>query len=117
EDWGLSKYINLLKVENPKVDNFYSVLSNEPAIRRGFRLWVESKIEETENWIYNFVIETINNNSIENHWKDEVLIAVIKSDLCDKFLTENKEDLLVGDLKLLKKIIHLLNISGKDFNQ
>lgn len=117
EDWGLIKYINSLRIDNPKIDDFYKALSNEPAIRRGFRLWVESKIEESESWIYNFVIETINNGSIENHWKDEVLIAIIKSDLCGKFFTEHKDELLEDDLRLLKKIIHLLKISGKDFNQ
>lgn len=117
EDWGLIKYINSLKVDNPKNDNFYNALSNEPAIRRGFRLWVESKIEESESWIYNFVIETINNKSIENHWKDEVLIAVVKSNLCRKFFTDYREELLDDNLRLLKIIIHLLKISGKDFNQ
>jgi ABC-type oligopeptide transport system ATPase subunit len=117
EDWGLIKYINSLKIDNPKIDDFYKTLSNEPAIRRGFRLWVESKIEESESWIYNLVIETINNGSIENHWKDEVLIAIIKSDLCGKFFTEHKDELLEDDVRLLKKIIHLLKISGKDFNQ
>lgn len=117
EDWGLIKYINCLKIENPKIDVFYSLLTNEPAIRRGFRLWVESKIEESESWIYNFVIDTINNASIENHWKDEVLISIIKSDLCDKFFKEYKDELLEDDLKLLKRVIHLLKISGKDFNQ
>lgn len=117
EDWGLIKYINYLKIDNPKIDNFYITLSNEPAIRRGFRLWVESKIEESESWIYNFVIETINNKLIENHWKDEALIAVVKSNLCSKFFTEHREELLEDNLKLLKQIIHLLKISGKDFNQ
>lgn len=117
EDWGLIKYVNCLKIDNPKIDVFYSSLTNEPAIRRGFRLWVESKIEESESWIYNFVIDTINNVSIENHWKDEVLISIIKSDLCDKFFSEHKDELLEDDLKLLKRVIHLLKISGKDFNQ
>jgi len=117
EDWGLIKFVNRLKIDNPKIDVFYSSLTNEPAIRRGFRLWVESKIEESESWIYNFVIDTINNVSIENHWKDEVLISIIKSDLCDKFFREYKDELLEDDLKLLKRVIHLLKISGKDFNQ
>jgi hypothetical protein len=117
EDWGLIKYINCLKIDNPKTDVFYTSLSNEPAIRRGFRLWVESKIEESENWIYNFVIDTINNLSIENHWKDEVLISIIKSDLCDKFFSEHKDELLKDDLKLLRRVIHLLKISGKDYDQ
>ncbi|MGS0748654.1 hypothetical protein [Halpernia sp. GG3] len=117
EDWGLIKYINNLKINNPKINVFYDLLSNEPAIRRGYRLWIESKVEESENWIYNFVIETINNPSIENHWKDEILIAIIKSDLCKKFFIENKDELLEDDLNLLKKVIHLLKISGKDFNQ
>lgn len=117
EDWGLIKYVNCLKIDNPKIDVFYSSLTNEPAIRRGFRLWIESKIEESESWIYNFVIDTINNVSIENHWKDEVLISIIKSDLCDKFFNEHKDELLEDDLKLLKRVIHLLKISGKDFNQ
>ncbi|WP_422091072.1 hypothetical protein [Tenacibaculum ovolyticum] len=117
EDWGLIKYVNNLKINNPKIDLFYASLTNEPAIRRGFRLWVESKIEESESWIYNFIIDTINSTLIQNHWKDEVLISIIKSDLCDKFFKEHKEELLKNDLKLLKKVIHLLKISGKDFNQ
>lgn len=117
EDWGLIKYVDCLKIEKPKIDVFYTSLTNEPAIRRGFRLWVESKIEESESWIYNFVIDTINSTSIENHWKDEVLISIIKSDLCDKFFSEHKDELLQDDLKLLKRVIHLLKISGKDFNQ
>ncbi|MCZ2223851.1 MAG: ATP-binding protein, partial [Chitinophagales bacterium] len=117
EDWGLVRYVNNLKIENPKINTFYTSLSTEPAIRRGFRLWVESKIEESEGWIYNFVLETINSTSIENHWKDEILIAIIKSDLCNKFFIENKDELLEDDLNLLKKVIHLLKISGKNFNQ
>lgn len=117
EDWGLIKYINHLKINNSNIDTFYISLSNEPAIRRGFRLWIESKIEESESWIYNFVTNTINSTSIENHWKDEVLISIIKSDLCNKFFNEYKEELLEDDLKLLKRVIHLLKISGKDFNQ
>ncbi|WP_312286216.1 hypothetical protein [Chryseobacterium gleum] len=117
EDWGLIKYINHLKINNPKLNSFYTLLTNEPAIRRGFRLWVESKIEESESWIYNFVVDTVNSTSIENHWKDEVLISIIKSDLCDKFFKEHRDELLEENLKLLKRVIHLLNISGKDFNQ
>lgn len=117
EDWGLIKHVDCLKINNPKIDIFYTSLTNEPAIRRGFRLWVESKIEESESWIYNFVIDTINNISIENHWKDEVLISIIKSDLCDKFFNEYQDELLEDDLKLLQRVIHLLKISGKDFNQ
>ncbi|MDR2222065.1 MAG: hypothetical protein LBE34_04915 [Flavobacteriaceae bacterium] len=117
EDWGLIKYINLLKINSSKTDSFYRKLSNEPAIRRGFRLWVESKIEESESWIYNFVSETINDDLIENHWKDEVLIAVIKSNLCGRFFAEFKLDLLEKNLQLLKRMIHLLRISGKDSNE
>lgn len=117
EDWGLIKYINHLKIDNPNIDKFYASLTNEPAIRRGFRLWVESKIEKSESWIYNFIIDTINSISIENHWKDEVLISITKSDFCDKFFKEYRDELLEHDLKLLKRVIHLLKISGKDFNQ
>lgn len=117
EDWGLIKYIDNLKIENPEIEGFYSILTNEPAIRRGFRLWVESKIEASESWIYNFVRDTMHDKTIENHWKDEVLISVIKSDLCDKFLQEYKEELLKDNFDLLKKVTRFLRISGKDFNQ
>ena len=117
EDWGLIKYVNYLRAENFNIDIFYTSLTNEPAIRRGFRLWVESKIEESASWIYNFVIDTINSTSIESHWKDEVLISIIKSNLGDKFFSQHKYELLEDDLKLLKRVIHLLKISGKDFNQ
>lgn len=117
EDWGLIKYIDNLYVDSKNVTDFYSKLSNEPAIRRGFRLWTESKIEESSSWIYDFITETTNSLQIESYWKDEILTAVIKSDLCLKYFNENDEQLLENNCELLLKFIHLLKISGKDSNQ
>lgn len=117
EDWGLIKYLDKYKTENPNIINFYKNLSNEPAIRRGFRLWIESVIEESSTGIYNFIIETLNSNDIESHWKDEVIVAIIKSKFCKKYFDENKTSLLENNFELLKKFIHLLKISGKDSNQ
>lgn len=117
EDWGLIKYFEKYKIENPIIIDFYKNLGNEPAIRRGYRLWIESSIEESVSWIYNFISETINNQSIDNHWKDEILTAIIKSSFCEKYFNENNEHLLKDNCALLKRFIHLVKISGKDSNQ
>lgn len=117
EDWGLIKYIDNLYLESKDVTDFYTKLSNEPAIRRGFRLWTESKIEESSSWIYDFIIETTNSLQVESYWKDEILTAIIKSDLCLKYFNENEQKLLENNCELLLRFIHLLKISGKDSNQ
>lgn len=117
EDWGLIKYIDILYLGSKDIIDFYTKLSNEPAIRRGFRLWTESKIEESSSWIYDFIIDTTNSLQIESYWKDEILTAIIKSDLCLKYFNENEEKLVDNNCELLLRFIHLLKISGKDSNQ
>lgn len=117
EDWGLVKYFDKYKIENSNTLEFYKNLGNEPAIRRGFRLWIGKEIEEASNSIYNFITETISDNNIENYWKDEVLTAIIKSPFCEKYFLENEIKILNDNFTLLKKFIHILKISGKDFQQ
>lgn len=114
EDWGLVKYFDKYKIENSNTLEFYKNLGNEPAIRRGFRLWIGKEIEEASNSIYNFITETISDNTIENYWKDEVLTAIIKSPFCKKYFLENETKILNDNFTLLKKFIHILKISGKD---
>src|SRR5690606_28922017 len=116
EAWGLIKYINSLKVDNHKHDNFYNALSNEPAIRCGVRLWVESKIDESTSFLSNFVIETINNKEIANHWEDVVFIAVITCNLCAKFFTVHREEFSEDKLRMLQKSLLVVKPGGIEWN-
>jgi hypothetical protein len=117
EDWGLIKNFDKYKIENSNIIEFYRNVGNEPAIRRGYRLWIEKEIEESSNSIYNFILETISKNEIDDYWKEEVLTAVIKSQYCKKYFTENEVKLLENNFTLLKRFIHLLKICGKDSQQ
>lgn len=117
EDWGLIKYLDSYYIENRDLELFYNGLGNEPAIRRAFRLWIESKLEESESWINNFILESITNSEIENNWKDEVITAITKSEYCDKYFSENDKQLIENNFTLLNKFVHLLKISGKNSEQ
>lgn len=117
EDWALIRYISKIKDKSIQVNSFFDELGEEPAIRRGFRLWIESKIEEEEEWIYEYIYDTLNDDKIDNHWKDEVLTAIIKSKIFGKYLEENEQRIKSNKHYLLKQILRLLRISCKDSKQ
>lgn len=118
EDWALIKHIDIHRSNFPNINDFFNALGNEPAIRRAFRLWVERKISDPDSkWINTFVHSSIENKSIDNHWQDETITAILNSNYCEKYVNENEHILLNDNNKLLMRFLHLMRVSCKNSEQ
>ena len=118
EDWALIKHIEIHRSNFPNINEFYNNLGNQPAMRRAFRLWVQRKIAEPESkWINTFVHSSVENKSIDNHWQDETITAILNSNYCEKYVSENEHILLNDNNKLLMRFLHLLRVSCKNSEQ
>jgi hypothetical protein len=114
EDWALTYYVSRMSVNYSSPNELFARLGNEPAIRRGFRLWVNEKISSSINGISGLVNTVLNDPSIEKYWSDELLVAILKSENCDIFINENKKMFFSNELALLIKCIHFIRIVCKE---
>jgi hypothetical protein len=109
EDWALEKFIEgeYIDSEGHPV-NFLTAIGNEPAINRGFRLWLHHKLKSREG--LNGFLETIlTDEGIESFWKDEAIAAVLQCPDPQDFLMtlkplllQNKEDMLIRFFFILR---------------
>ena len=114
EDWALINYVSKTFDEYPSPKELFDHLGNAPAIRRGFRLWVNEKIFVNINSISTLINTTLNDSSIEKYWFDEILMSLIKSDNCDIFINEYESEMIKDDLALLKRCINFTRIASKE---
>lgn len=117
EDWALTRFIEDIYQEwSAKEDailNFFSEIGTEPAMRRAFRIWVSEKLQVLDYNLESFISKSINEQKLAVHWKDEILIAVMQSSYCQKFLQENKQLLFSNSFFYLKRCLLLLQVAGQ----
>ncbi|MDD5472714.1 MAG: hypothetical protein PHU34_01060 [Candidatus Methanoperedens sp.] len=114
EDWALVKYV-VAKYEefsNPK--ELFNSLGNEPAIRRAFRLWIEDYLLDDSEKINILIKASLEDNTIERYWFDEVLVAVFKSDDCRSFFKAFEKELLNNNGEFLNRFLRLIRTSCKE---
>lgn len=115
EDWALVKYIQKIRENHPEPNSFYQQIGNKPALRRAFRLWVEDLLHSQTGIVFKLVRETRQNVAIENYWADELLIAILRSDVGNIFFEEFKSELLEDQAQFLQRTIHLLHTACKEY--
>ncbi len=117
EEWALEKFINreFLKKENNQ--KFFKAIGQSLPIRRSFRNWVSEQLLLKNNDIKIFIAEVISGNSIDESWKNEILVAVLLSDYSDYFFDNFKNTLLENNQKLLKKATFWLRIACKEVDE
>lgn len=114
EDWALVKYVAQTFDEYPEPKHLFDNLGNEPAIRRAFRLWVENCLDDEKDKINALIRGSINDQTIERYWADEILVAVLKSESSNQFFEDFKTDLQANNATLLHRCIHLLRTCCKE---
>jgi hypothetical protein len=113
EDWALSKFIQNTFIEQSDIKTFFNSIGSEFPIRRGFRLWLQEKLKTENPDINDFIHDSINTPSVEQHWKDEILVSTLQSDNGYDFLRANKKYLLDGDAKNFGRLITVFRTACK----
>ncbi|WP_157757781.1 nSTAND3 domain-containing NTPase [Elizabethkingia occulta] len=113
EDWALIRFIRHQKLEITNSKKFLLSIENTPAMRRAFRLWMEEFYEyEQEASVY-FMHELLNDETLSQSWKDELLIVSLRSNHSKVLLDSLKVHLFEDGATLLNRIIYLLQTGCK----
>lgn len=111
EDWALEQYIeDAFQKHSNDLQSYLDAVGNEPAINRAYRLWLHQKLRYGEN-VNDFVLSIISNQSIQKHWQDETISAILLGDKPDEFLDLLKSQLFIADGELLKRVCFILRIA------
>ena len=134
EEWALNKIIERAFCNKEDYKNFFDNIGNSLPIRGSFRDWLSEKLYNENQEIKVFIEGGIQNQNIEKHWQDEILISVLLSNYCSHFFKIFKHELLkeskqYGNNKfqnlfqshyehgLLYKLIFLLRIACKETDE
>ena len=114
EDMALIRHVSQLHEDSTMASELVEKLGNEPAMRRAFRLWIEKSLEDGSATFKVFLTSAIDEESLESYWKDEVLIAVLKSEDCSNFFNDFEAKLLESNAQFLDRCIHILRTACKE---
>lgn len=116
EDWALIKHISSVYEDAANVNEFFSKIGKEPAIRRAFRLWIEELLAENGIKVVTLVREVLSSKSLERYWADEILTAIFRSQVSEAFFIGFEKDLLAENTKLLIRCLHIIKTCCKENN-
>ena len=73
---------------------FFADLGNSLRSRKSYRIWLESRLSDGEDWILQFLLDLYDDEELGQEWKDETLIALMNS--------ESEEGYFIRDTLLSK---------------
>ena len=113
EDWGLVRFIKQLHRKATDPIDFLSKLETSPAIKRAFRLWLDEFYKQEPDSSASFVHSLILDTEVLQSWKDELIIASLRSNHAAPLFTALKPQLLEHNGAFLRQVIRLLETSCK----
>jgi len=116
EDWALVKHISSVYEDVVNVDDFFSKIGKEPAIRRALRLWIEELLADNGAKVVALVRGVLSSKTIERYWVDEILTAIFRSQVSEAFFIGFEKDLLTENAKLLIRCLHIIKTCCKENN-
>lgn len=94
--------------EFDNVEKFFNDLENSFYSRKMFRIWLKTKLEDKDNKIFGFLTNVLQDQNLEQSWKDETLIALMSCDNSDAFYIMGSM-FSSDDYKLFTRAVFLLN--------
>jgi hypothetical protein len=101
EEWALDKLIERTFGACTDYGKFYKKIGSSLAMRRSFRSWLSEKLSSNDSSAATLIEATIDNDCIERHWKDEVIIAALLSNHAKRFVDHFDRKFLEG----LEKVV------------
>lgn len=109
EDLALVRFIHNEWRPEQGAAAFFAAIGNSPALRRGFRLWVEEMVTEDVASVLPLLSQVLNAASPEQYWLDETMVAVFRSSNAQVFFDQFERELLTGEARLLARCLRLLH--------
>jgi hypothetical protein len=119
EDWAVSRFIaQEFEASAGQPAKFLTAVGTEPAMRRGFRLWLSETLGGTGNQaVMDFVLSTFQRDDVPPVWRDEIAVSVLRSDNAGEFIRRVERLLLDKDKALYRRLAHVLCTACKGPNE
>ena len=108
EDLALVRFIHGQWQPEQGAVVFFAAIGNSPALRRGFRLWVEEMVTEDAASVLPLLSQVLSTAALERYWLDETLVAVFRSSNAQVFFDQFEHELVSGETQLLGRCLQLL---------
>lgn len=115
EEWGLQRIINNTYKNKINSKDFYDRIGDSLAMRKEFKRFSNSKLEEENESYIKFLYECLHNSSISSLWKDEIMVCYLKSDKAEVLLNRISRTFSINEYKLFIKALNLLLVACKGF--
>ena len=116
EDWALEAFIEESFQQNrSNLSHFLNAVGSEPAMNRAFRLWLNQRLknESAKKSAIDLVIAVLRDTTLQTHWQDEAISAVLLGDKPIEFLRNLRDQLFENKGELLKRFCFILRIACK----
>lgn len=114
EDWALVRFVHHLYGQQLAPSTFFEGLGNEPAMRRAYRLWVQSSLKPGNEGPLDFATSYLFETSDTSFWKDESLIGILYSDQCHIFFDRFSEKLKKDNFGPLFRLIQVMRTACRE---
>jgi energy-coupling factor transporter ATP-binding protein EcfA2 len=114
EDWALLQWLTQQwRRHQNDIPGFLAQIGTFPALRRAYRRWLTETLEADPVAADRLVLSILG-GTVEDHWRDDTLAAVLLSSTAPAFIARNEATLVADNLALLRRCIHLLRVACKD---
>jgi len=119
EEWGLEKKIQDSFVANEyDYNQFYLDIEDSLSIRKTFANWLyEGLYGEESDRYYNLLTNSFKDSQIRKIWKDEIILALLKSNFAYDFIENNRDLITENNFELLKRFLFILRLGCKELDQ
>jgi len=119
EDWAVSRFIaQEFETKAGDPSRFVEAVGSEPAMRRGFRLWLSEALASPGNQpVMDFVLSAFQHCDVPPVWRDEIAVVVLQSENAGEFIRMVERLLLDGNKALYRRLVHILRTACKGPNE
>ena len=114
EDWAVMRWTAVQFAKHQwQAHPISTVVGEHPAIRRGFREWLKESLESESVRTDNFVLSCYADSAVPRHFRDDVIVSMLRSTSVRSFVSRQQVKLLERDGELLAQVVHLLRVACK----
>ena len=112
EDWALESWLDKLAEDNDwQAAPVADAVASYPALQRGFRRWLSGALQDRSQRADEFVALTYADPSLNQVFRDDVLVAVMQAPDAPEFFARQRRRLMSDDGALLLRLIHLVRVA------
>lgn len=119
EDWAVSRFIaQEFQTNAGNQVQFLNAVGTEPAMRRGFRLWLREALEAPDSQqVMDFVLSAFQRVDVQAVWRDEIAVAVLQSENAGTFIKRVEQLILDDNKAFYQRLVHVLRTACKGPNE